>query len=71
MSCLSRLWDRWTGSHEFDHPSRPVEINPASGLPMSGGTDIGGNVFGSNPDHWQQSHDHHDHWTHYRFDDQW
>ena len=31
-------------------------INPATGLPMTGGIDVAGNPFGTNHDHWH-SHD--------------
>ncbi len=32
----------------MSHTPPPVEINPATGLPMTGGVDIHGNPFGTN-----------------------
>lgn len=48
---------------EAPPPIEPVEINPATGLPMTGGiggVDVGGNPYGHD-DH--VAHSTHDHWN--------
>lgn len=63
MGLLNRIasfCDDWhwltAGSPVAETPT----INPATGLPITGGIDIAGNPFGTD-----LSRDHHDHWQHH------
>lgn len=79
MAMFDWLTELFTGAGtpEAPQPIEPVEINPATGLPMTGGigsVDVGGNPYGtdlhrSHDDHaWSAYDDHahhstHDHWN--------
>lgn len=43
--------------------TEPTQINPATGLPMTGpgigGVDVGGNPYGTDLHRWQDDHHHH------------
>ena len=80
MAWFDWLTGLFTGPNIPDAPPpiEPVEINPATGLPMTGGiggVDVGGNPYGtdlhrSHDDHvWSAYDDHAHHRTHDRWND--
>lgn len=63
MGLLNRIasfCDDWHSLTAGSPVAETPTINPANGLPITGGIDIAGNPFGTD-----LSRDHHDHWQHH------